>query len=251
MKPTTASLFKHIPIRVQRQLQLLLLVTIVTFSPRVMLSDETGEASRGQQVYMQCRECHEIGNGATNGIGPHLNQLFGRVAGGIDGFHYSPSFINARAEGLVWNVDSIAAYLEDPQSYIEGTRMNYPGLRDKVQRDELIAFLRLFSDDSDGLMVLDSYTNAPGFSLDPDLLEIEGDREYGEYLSSLCTTCHQLAGEDAGIPAIINWPERAFVAAMHAYKNHTRPNPVMQIIAERLSDEEIAALAAYFADPQD
>ena len=34
---------------------------------------------------------------------------------------------------------------------------------------------------------------------------------------------------------------------MHAYKNKTRENPVMQMIAGRLGDEEIAALAAYFA----
>jgi cytochrome c len=34
---------------------------------------------------------------------------------------------------------------------------------------------------------------------------------------------------------------------MHAYKQKIRPHPVMQMMAGRLSDEEIAALAAYFA----
>ena len=38
--------------------------------------------------------------------------------------------------------------------------------------------------------------------------------------------------------------------AMHAYKREIRPHPVMQMMAQRLSDEEIAALAAYFADIQ-
>jgi cytochrome c len=33
---------------------------------------------------------------------------------------------------------------------------------------------------------------------------------------------------------------------MHAYKQKLRPHPVMQMMASRLSDEEIAALAAYF-----
>ena len=54
-------------------------------------------------------------------------------------------------------------------------------------------------------------------------------------------------GGDDGIPSIVLWPEEDFVIAMHAYKNKTRPNPVMQMMAGRLNAEEIAALAAYFA----
>lgn len=34
---------------------------------------------------------------------------------------------------------------------------------------------------------------------------------------------------------------------MHAYKQKLRPHPVMQMMAGRLSEEEIAALAAFFA----
>ncbi len=33
---------------------------------------------------------------------------------------------------------------------------------------------------------------------------------------------------------------------MHAYKEQHRPHPVMQMMAGRLSNEEIAALAAYY-----
>ena len=76
----------------------------------------------------------------------------------------------------------------------------------------------------------------------------KGDPEYGEYLSSECTTCHQTSGSDDGIPSIVLWPEEDFVTAMHAYKDNVRDNPVMQMIAGRLSNEEIAALAAYFKD---
>jgi cytochrome c len=38
---------------------------------------------------------------------------------------------------------------------------------------------------------------------------------------------------------------------MHAYKEKIRPHPVMQMMAGRLTDEEIAALAAYFAALED
>ena len=73
-----------------------------------------------------------------------------------------------------------------------------------------------------------------------------GDRALGEYLSAECVACHQLSGRFQGIPPIVAWPEEAFVAAMNAYRLKERPNPVMQTIAGRLTDEEIAALAAYF-----
>ena len=63
---------------------------------------------------------------------------------------------------------------------------------------------------------------------------------------NMSKTCHQADGADEGIPSITNWPAEDFVVAMHAYKRQYRPHPVMQMMASRLSDEEIASLAAYF-----
>jgi cytochrome c553 len=73
-----------------------------------------------------------------------------------------------------------------------------------------------------------------------------GDRALGEYLSSECVTCHQLTGKHEGIPPIIGWPEASFVEIMNEYRAKTRSNPVMQTIAGRFNNEEVAALAAYF-----
>jgi cytochrome c553 len=73
-----------------------------------------------------------------------------------------------------------------------------------------------------------------------------GDKALGEYLASECVTCHQLTGQYAGIPPIVGWPDSAFVEIMNEYRHKTRPNPIMQTIAARLSADEIAALAAYF-----
>jgi cytochrome c553 len=74
----------------------------------------------------------------------------------------------------------------------------------------------------------------------------KGDRAFGEHLSAECVTCHQPTGRFAGIPPIVGWPEDTFVAVMNEYRLKQRPNPVMQTLAGRLSNEEIAALAAYF-----
>ncbi|MGL4637209.1 MAG: c-type cytochrome [Beijerinckiaceae bacterium] len=75
----------------------------------------------------------------------------------------------------------------------------------------------------------------------------KGDKELGQYLSSECVTCHQLSGKTVGsIPPIVGWPENQFLAVMAAYKNKDRDNNVMQTIAGKLKDDEVAALAAYF-----
>jgi len=75
----------------------------------------------------------------------------------------------------------------------------------------------------------------------------KGDAAFGEYLSSLCVTCHQPTGKAVGgIPPIVAWPEDQFVAVVNSYRWKERDNEVMQTVTAQLTDEEIAALAAYF-----
>jgi cytochrome c553 len=73
-----------------------------------------------------------------------------------------------------------------------------------------------------------------------------GDRALGEYLSAECVSCHQISGRHQGIPPIVGWPETSFVEIMNEYRFKRRTTPVMQTIAGKFSNEEIAALAAYF-----
>ena len=74
-----------------------------------------------------------------------------------------------------------------------------------------------------------------------------GDKEYGEYLSSECVTCHQSKDTGAKIPVLNGYDEEGFVALMKAYRASELENPTMITVAKRLTDEEIAALAAYFS----
>ena len=87
---------------------------------------------------------------------------------------------------------------------------------------------------------------AAGLGMPATLAHASGERALGQYLSSECVTCHQLSGKFDGIPPIIGWPVNSFVEIMNEYKNKNRDNPVMQTIVNRLSAEEIAALATYF-----
>lgn len=206
-----------------------------------------GDPAAGEEVFMSCSGCHQVGQGAEDGIGPQLNGIFGRDAAGIDGFPYSQSLTRMGADGLVWTLETLDAYIENPLALVSGTRMSFDGLADPQERADLLAFLRIYSDNPANIPEAPATATATDHDLDPEILAIQGDPEYGEYLAGECVTCHQASGANEGIPSITLWPEEAFVVAMHAYKQQLRPHPVMQMIAGRLNNEEIAALAAYFA----
>ncbi len=75
----------------------------------------------------------------------------------------------------------------------------------------------------------------------------QGDIEFGEYLAGECAACHHQAGLSKGIPSINGMDAEVFVALMIAYRSKEMENPVMQMIAGRLDDEQIGSLALYFS----
>ena len=97
-----------------------------------------GDAKRGEQIFNQCRPCHSLEAG-KNGIGPSLHGLLGRKAGTVPGYNYSPAM---QRSGVVWNEDTLAKFLADPNGFIPGTKMVIAGIGDEAQRDELIAYLK-------------------------------------------------------------------------------------------------------------
>lgn len=213
-----------------------------------LVAVEIGDADRGAKVFRKCSSCHQIGPDAKNRIGPHLNGIFERKAGSVAGFRYSKGMIRASRDGLTWDLERLDAYLENPKALVSGTNMSFRGLKDEQDRHDMLAFLRSFSANPQDLPEAAPTAYEREVELPPEILAIVGDVAYGEYLASECLTCHQRDGSDQGIPNVIGWPQEDFVIAMHAYKRKLRPHPVMQMMAGRLSDEEIAALAAYFKD---
>ena len=73
------------------------------------------------------------------------------------------------------------------------------------------------------------------------------DVEFGRYLASECMTCHRGATATTTIPNIFGRAEQELTHIIRAYRDKQLPNPVMQNVAGRLKDDEIEALAAYFA----
>lgn len=96
-----------------------------------------GDPERGEQVFQACQACH-VADDEQMRVGPHLVELFGRPAGGVDGFNYSEAMTTS---DVVWDEDTLDRFLADPDGYIPGNRMPFPGIRDGQDRADVIAYL--------------------------------------------------------------------------------------------------------------
>jgi cytochrome c len=99
------------------------------------------DAALGEKIFVQCKACHQIGENAKNAVGPVLNGLFGRKAGMIEGFSYSPANKNS---GITWDEETFREYIKDPKAKIPGTKMAFAGLKDPKQIDDIVAYLKQF-----------------------------------------------------------------------------------------------------------
>jgi cytochrome c len=95
-----------------------------------------GDPARGEALYARCQGCHSIDR---NRIGPMHRGLFGREAGGVEGFDYSAAL---KQSGIVWDEATLDAFLTAPRKLVPGTRMTYAGVADPRERADLIAYLK-------------------------------------------------------------------------------------------------------------
>jgi cytochrome c len=105
--------------------------------------------AQGEALFRQCASCHQIGEGATNRTGPMLNHTYGAPIGAHDGFRYSPAFTEANASGMVWNDETLTAYLTDPRGFLPGNRMAFRGLRSADEAAAMIAYIRAEGGDAE------------------------------------------------------------------------------------------------------
>jgi cytochrome c len=111
------------------------LLIVATIGP----AQAAGDPEAGRQVFRVCAACHTLEPGVHR-TGPSLAGVFGRKAGAAAGFHrYSDAL---RSADLVWREDTLNAFLADPQGFLPGNRMTFPGLEEQTARADVIAFLQ-------------------------------------------------------------------------------------------------------------
>lgn len=106
------------------------------------------DAALGEKVFARCKACHTVGEGAKNRVGPQLNALFGRTAGSIEDYKYSPAMTKAGADGVVWDDQTLGEFLAKPKDFVKGTKMAFAGLKKEDEIVNLTAYLKTFSADA-------------------------------------------------------------------------------------------------------
>lgn len=75
-----------------------------------------------------------------------------------------------------------------------------------------------------------------------------GDAAAGKAKADGCAGCHGASGQGANdIPKLAGKSEAELAQALQEYKSGKRSNTAMKNLARRLSDQDIANLAAYYA----
>ena len=97
-----------------------------------------GDAFKGQKLFKRCKACHYVDK-EKHKTGPHLVAVIGRAAGSLDDYKYSKAM---KASGLVWDEETLAAYLKAPKKFVKGTKMAFAGLKKDRDVADIIAYLK-------------------------------------------------------------------------------------------------------------
>jgi cytochrome c len=103
-----------------------------------------GDAAAGEKVFLKCKACHQVGEGAKDAVGPVLNGVVGRKAGTYPDYSYSDANKNS---GITWDEATLKDYLKNPRAKVPGTKMIFAGLSKDEDIDNVIAYLKQFGPD--------------------------------------------------------------------------------------------------------
>ena len=108
------------------------LMTIAAFGAAAAADIEAGK-----MTFKKCALCHTAEKG-KNKIGPSLFGIVGRKSASLDNYTYSEAMKNFHH---TWDAETLDKYLADPRGVVPGTKMIFPGIKDKTERENLIAYL--------------------------------------------------------------------------------------------------------------
>jgi len=101
--------------------------TLLTAFGALMLATPVlaGDPAAGEADFKKCKACHSLT--ATDGTevvkggktGPNLGGVIGRPVGSVADFKYGELILAAGAAGAVWDEASLAAYVADPNAWLQ------------------------------------------------------------------------------------------------------------------------------------
>lgn len=92
----------------------------------------------GEIMFEQRRRSCHANDPARKAYGPSLIGVIGRKAGSLEGFEYSDAMKNS---GIIWNKNTLRAWMADNDGFMPGTRMRHVGIDDRTEQDFLLTYL--------------------------------------------------------------------------------------------------------------
>jgi len=94
----------------------------------------------GAEIYKKCARCHAFRADLIQRSGPHLENLFGRPVGGVEGYHYSNALIG---KSFLWNDETIFELFDKgPDVFLPGTKMPIQKVTQSSELLQLIDYLK-------------------------------------------------------------------------------------------------------------
>ncbi len=105
----------------------------------------SADATAGEASVKKCASCHNFDEGGSNKTGPLLYGVVGRLIGSHEGFAYSPAMEEHKAKGDLWSYENLNAFITAPKTFTPGTKMSFSGVKDPVERANILAYLQSLS----------------------------------------------------------------------------------------------------------
>ena len=97
------------------------------------------DVAAGKNISGRCLQCHTLGKGEPNKIGPNISAVVDESRGeGRNGFSFSSAM---KAKGGNWTVEDLNHFIKSPKTFIPGTAMGFAGISKDSERADLIAYL--------------------------------------------------------------------------------------------------------------
>ena len=106
------------------------------------MDEINGDVEKGKEIFVErCAYCHSVVEPLEDSEqgGPNLHGIFGRKSGQASGFEYSDAI---REKNITWNEETLFQYLTNPQKYIPGSKLFFPGLENPKECNNVISYLK-------------------------------------------------------------------------------------------------------------